>query len=76
MNSMVVFGDRILLPLLDKLSQLYPDIVLDVSLSDGLYALGRYEVDIAIWGGYAPNERVLAIELMGNQFTQWQCRVI
>ena len=48
MNSMVVFGDRILLPLLDKLSQLYPDIVLDVSLSDGLYALGRYEVDIAI----------------------------
>ena len=48
MNSMVVFGDRILLPLLDKLSQLYPDIVLDVSLSDGLYALGRDEVDIAI----------------------------
>jgi DNA-binding transcriptional LysR family regulator len=67
-SSMVGFGERILLPLLDEFSQLYPDIVLDVSLSDELSALGRDEVDIAIRGGYAPNERVLAIKLMGNQF--------
>lgn len=67
-SSMVGFGERILLPLLEEFSQLYPEIVLDVSLSDELSALGRDDVDVAIRGGYAPNERVLAIKLMGNQF--------
>jgi DNA-binding transcriptional LysR family regulator len=67
-SSMVGFGERILLPLLDEFSQLYPDVVLDVSLSDELSALSRDDVDIAIRGGYAPNERVLAIKLMNNQF--------
>lgn len=67
-SSMVGFGEHILLPLLDEFSQLYPDIVLDVSLSDELSALSRDDVDLAIRGGYAPNERVLAIKLMGNQF--------
>ncbi|MEP1444857.1 MAG: LysR family transcriptional regulator [Paraglaciecola sp.] len=67
-SSMVGFGERILLPLLEEFSQLYPEIVLDVSLSDELSALSRDEVDVAIRGGYAPNERVLAIKLMGNQF--------
>jgi DNA-binding transcriptional LysR family regulator len=54
--------------MLDDFSQLYPDIILDVSLSDELSALSRDEVDIAIRGGYAPNERVIAIKLMDNQF--------
>ncbi|MGE6246639.1 LysR family transcriptional regulator [Psychrobacter proteolyticus] len=67
-SSMVGFGERILLPLLDEFSALYPQIVLDVSLSDELSALGRDDVDIAIRGGYAPNERVLAIRLMDNEF--------
>jgi DNA-binding transcriptional LysR family regulator len=67
-SSMVGFGERILFPLLDEFSQLYPDVVLDVSLSDELSALSRDDVDVAIRGGYAPNERVLAIKLMGNQF--------
>jgi len=67
-SSMVGFGDKILLPLLDEFSTLYPEIVLDVSLSDELSTLGRDDVDIAIRGGYAPNERVLAIRLMDNGF--------
>lgn len=67
-SSMVGFGDKILLPLLDEFSALYPEIVLDVSLSDELSTLGRDDVDIAIRGGYAPNERVLAIRLMDNCF--------
>jgi DNA-binding transcriptional LysR family regulator len=67
-SSMVGFGERILLPMLDEFSQLYPEIVLDVSLSDELSALSRDDVDIAIRGGYAPNERVIAIKLMDNQF--------
>ncbi|UGA54406.1 LysR family transcriptional regulator [Vibrio sp. VB16] len=67
-SSMVGFGDKILLPLLDEFGELYPEIVLDVSLSDELSILGRDDVDIAIRGGYAPNERVLAIRLMDNGF--------
>ena len=67
-SSMVGFGERILLDLLDEFGQLYPEIILDVSLSDELSALGRDDVDIAIRGGYAPNERVQAIRLMSNEF--------
>lgn len=67
-SSMVGFGEKILLPLLDEFSALYPEIILDVSLSDELLTLGRDDVDIAIRGGYAPNERVLAVRLMDNRF--------
>jgi len=67
-SSMVGFGERILMPQLAEFSELYPEIILDVSLSDELSTLGRDDVDIAIRGGYAPNERVLAIRLMDNEF--------
>ena len=67
-SAMVGFGEKILLPLLDEFGELYPHIVLDVSLSDELSTLGRDDVDIAIRGGYALNERVLAIRLMDNSF--------
>ena len=67
-SAMVGFGERILLPLLDEFSELYPEITLNVSLSDDLAVLGRDEVDVAIRGGYAPDERVIAIKLMDNNF--------
>lgn len=67
-SSMVGFGERILLPLLDEFSALFPQITLNVSLSDELSTLGRDEVDLAIRGGYAPDERVIAIKLMKNDF--------
>lgn len=67
-SSMVSFGERLLMPLMEEFSYLYPEIVLDVSLSDELSTLGRDEVDVAIRGGYAPNERVQAIRLMDNEF--------
>ncbi|MFT5610059.1 MAG: DNA-binding transcriptional LysR family regulator [Polaribacter sp.] len=67
-SSMAGFGERILLPLLEEFSTLYPDVILDISLSDELSSLGRDDVDIAIRGGYAPNERILAIRLMDNEF--------
>ncbi len=67
-SSMVGFGERLLVPLLEEFSEMYPKIILDVSLSDELSTLARDEVDIAIRGGYAPDERVLAIKLMENHF--------
>jgi len=67
-SSMVGFGEAILLPLMDEFNQLYPDVVLDITLSDQLSALGRDDVDLAIRGGNVPDERVVAIKLMDNYF--------
>lgn len=67
-SSTVGFGERLLLPLMDEFRALYPKIILDISLSDAITNLDRDDVDIAIRGGYAPNERVQAIRLMANQF--------
>ena len=67
-SAMVSFGERLLLPLLEEFKTLYPEIILDVSLSDELSTLSRDDVDIAIRGGYAPNERVQAVRLMDNEF--------
>ncbi len=67
-SSMVGFGERHLIPMLDEFQQQYPDIELNVILSDTLTKMGRDEVDIAIRGGYAPDERVVAIPLMDNSF--------
>lgn len=67
-NAMAGLGEPILFPLLQEFRELYPEIVLDVSLSDELSTLGRDEVDIAIRGGYVPDERVQAILLMDNRF--------
>lgn len=67
-NAMTGIGDPILFPLLQEFRVLYPEVVLDISLSDELSTLGRDEVDIAIRGGYVPDERVQAIRLMDNRF--------
>ncbi len=68
LSTAVGFGENIILPLLEEFSQKYPKVVLDISLSDELTAFNRDEVDIAIRSGYAPNERVVAVKLMENNF--------
>ncbi|MBU2864123.1 LysR family transcriptional regulator [Reinekea forsetii] len=67
-SSMVGFGEQVLIPLLDQFSVQYPKVILDLTLSDQLSAFDRDDVDIAIRGGYAPNERVVAVKLMQNDF--------
>lgn len=67
-SSMVGFGETILIPILDEFSVLYPNVLLDVVLSDKVTKLGRDDVDIAIRGGFAPNERVMATKLLDNRF--------
>ena len=67
-SAMTGFGERMVQPLLEEFRQLYPEIILDVSFSDEVTTLGRDDVDVAIRGGYAPNERVQAIRLMDNEF--------
>lgn len=67
-SALTGFGERLVVPLLAEFKTLYPEITLDLSLSDAVSNLGRDEVDIAIRGGYAPNERVQAVRLMDNEF--------
>ncbi|WLD59635.1 LysR family transcriptional regulator [Salinispirillum sp. LH 10-3-1] len=67
-SSTVGFGELILLPLMDRFNRRYPDVQLDITLSDELSVLDRDEVDIAVRGGYAPDSRVVAIKLMDNDF--------
>ncbi len=67
-SAMTGFGERILMPLLDQFTERYPDITLEVRLTDELSVLGRDNIDLAIRGGYAPDERVVGIKLMDNTF--------
>ncbi len=62
------FGEKMLLPVLDSFSKQYPKIQLDVTFSDELTVLERDNIDIAIRGGYVPNERIVAKQLMDNAF--------
>ena len=68
LSTTVGFGENVILPLLEEFSKKYPKVILDVSLSDELTTFNRDEVDIAIRSGYAPNERVVAVKLMENNF--------
>ena len=67
-SVMTGLGDRVVMPLLETFSESYPDVVLDVRLSDEVVTLGQDEVDVAIRGGYVPNERIHAVRLMDNEF--------
>jgi len=67
-SATVAFGEQVLLPLLNEFSDLYPQVTLNLNLTDELSTLARDEVDLAIRGGYAPDERVIAIKLVSNDF--------
>lgn len=67
-SATVGFGETLLLPVMEAFNARYPDIVLDIELSDALSTLGRDDVDIAIRGGYVPDERVVAVKLRDNRF--------
>ncbi|GAL13002.1 transcriptional regulator LysR family [Vibrio astriarenae] len=62
------FAERELIPVLNLFSQAYPEITIDLELNDALSNLQRDDVDIAIRGGFVPDERVIALRLMTNEF--------
>lgn len=67
-SAMPGYGQRLLMPALQDFGALYPDIVLDVHLSDALVELGRDQIDLAIRGGRQPQDRVVARRLDPNRF--------
>ena len=66
-SAMLGYGS-VLLPVLAAFSERYPDILLDVHLSDTIVDLGRDQIDIAIRGGRKPQDRVVARKLDSNRF--------
>ncbi|MFN4116651.1 MAG: LysR family transcriptional regulator [Inhella sp.] len=67
-SAMPSYGQLLLMPALQDFGARYPDIVLDVQLSDALVELGRDQIDIAIRGGRQPQDRVVARRLDPNRF--------
>jgi len=67
-SALAGFGEKVLAPILDAFSQRYPQVTLDIVFSDQLSKLEKDDVDIAIRGGFAPDERVMAVRLMDNDF--------
>ncbi|WP_444909252.1 LysR family transcriptional regulator [Microbulbifer sp. TRSA005] len=63
------YGEQHLTPLLEQFAQRYPNIVFDLHYSDDLTQLGKDPVDIAIRGGSAPDEHVIAKRLSKNEFS-------
>jgi DNA-binding transcriptional LysR family regulator len=67
-STMPGYGQMLLMPALRDFNAKYPDILLDVHLSDALVDLGRDQIDIAIRGGRQPQDRVVARKLDPNRF--------
>jgi len=62
------YGRFRLMPALRKLRKLYPDIVIDVELTDRLVNLSQNPVDIAIRATASPPERTVACKISNNRF--------
>lgn len=67
-STMPSYGQLLLLPALQDFSDKYPDIVIDLHLSDSIVDLGRDQIDLAIRGGPQPQDRVVARRLDPNRF--------
>jgi DNA-binding transcriptional LysR family regulator len=62
------YGEACLIPALIRFRQQYPDITLDIELTDQVTDLTRGQMDIAIRVGAQPEDRVVSRKLSGNKF--------
>ncbi len=67
-TAMPGYGERFVLPALERLRQLYPDIDFDVSLTDQVVNLSGNDVDIAIRAASTLPEQVVARRLGDHKF--------
>ena len=67
-TAMPGFGERFVLPALEKLRGLYNNITFDVNLTDQVINLASNEVDIAIRAASNPPEQVVARRLGDHEF--------
>ena len=67
-SSVTGFGQTYLIPVIDDFRQQYPSVRVRVELNDALTKLPDGNTDLAIRAGFAPDERVMAVKLMSNEF--------
>ncbi|MDA9176089.1 LysR substrate-binding domain-containing protein [Alphaproteobacteria bacterium] len=66
-SAITGYGEYMVVPALRRLRQLYPDLIVDLELTDQLIDLANDDVDIAIRVTAAPPERAIARQLNGNR---------
>ncbi|SDN04972.1 LysR substrate binding domain-containing protein [Ensifer sp. YR511] len=66
-NASVGFGERYLLPLIPSFLEIYPDVQLDVSLTDGIIGLIEERTDIAIRSGALDDSSLKARKLLESR---------
>lgn len=69
-SSSTILGQRYLLPLLPKLKQLFPEIVIDINLDDRVVDLIELGIDIALRVGELPDSSLVARRI-GTK--SWSC---
>lgn len=62
------YGEECLMPVLSQFRQRYPDITLDIGLTDQVTDLTRDQIDIAIRVGIDPQDHVVSRKLSDNNF--------
>ncbi|WP_430256924.1 LysR family transcriptional regulator [Neorhizobium sp. DAR64872/K0K18] len=66
-NASVGFGERYLLPLAPKFLALYPEVRLDISLTDGVIGLIEERTDVAIRSGPMSDSSLMARKLLESR---------
>ncbi|MCM2450099.1 LysR family transcriptional regulator [Agrobacterium vitis] len=66
-NASVGFGERYLLPLAPKFLALYPEVRLDISLTDGVIGLIEERTDVAIRSGPMGDSSLMARKLLESR---------
>lgn len=66
-NASVGFGERVLLPLVPEFLALYPEVQLDITLTDGIIALIEERTDIAIRSGSMSDSALKARKLLESR---------
>lgn len=66
-NASVGFGERFLLPLIPAFLELYPEVQLDISLTDGIIGLIEERTDIAIRSGAMDDSSLKARKLLESR---------
>ncbi|MDQ0564055.1 DNA-binding transcriptional LysR family regulator [Rhizobium mesoamericanum] len=66
-NASVGFGERYLIPLIPNFLALYPEVQLDVSLTDGIIGLIEERTDIAIRSGSMDDSSLKARKLLESR---------
>ncbi|PWI33206.1 LysR family transcriptional regulator [Vibrio albus] len=67
-SSVTGFGQTYLIPVIDEFQEKYPNVRIRLDLNDTLTKVPDGNVDIAIRAGFAPDERIVAVKLMSNEF--------